>query len=89
MGYAGKIKFIGFDSSKTMIAALKAGELSGFVVQDPLKIGYLGVKTLVQHIQGEKVPRRIDTGSTLVTRENLNQPKIRELLKPDLSKWLK
>lgn len=89
MGYAGKVKFIGFDSSKTMIAALKAGELSGFVVQNPMRIGYLGVKTLVQHIRGEQAPKRIDTGSILVTKKNLNQSEIRELLNPDLSKWLK
>lgn len=88
-GYAGKLKFVGFDSSEKMIAALQAGELDGFVVQNPLKIGYLGVKTIVRHLRGEQIPGRIDTGSILVTRENLNQPEIRELLNPDLSKWLK
>jgi ribose transport system substrate-binding protein len=88
-GFAGKIKFVGFDSSEKMIAALRAGELSGFVVQNPMKIGYLGVKTLVGHIRDEQVPRRIDTGSTLVTIENLNDAEISELLNPDLSQWLK
>ena len=88
-GYAEKIKFIGFDSSETMIAALQAGELHGFVVQNPMQIGYLGVQTLVRHIRGEQVPRRIDTGSILVTAENLNDPEIHILLHPDLSKWLK
>jgi ribose transport system substrate-binding protein len=88
-GFAGKVKFVGFDSSEKMIASLRTGELSGFVVQNPMKIGYLGVKTLVGHIRGEKVPRRIDTGSILVTRENLNQPEIHGLLNPDLSQWLK
>jgi len=87
-GYAGKIRFVGFDSSKQMIAALRADELNGFVVQDPLKIGYLGVKTMVQHLRGEQVPRRIDTGSMLVTRQNLDTPQIHELLNPDLGKWL-
>ena len=88
-GYAGKIKFIGFDSSETMIAALKAGELHGFVVQNPMQIGYLGVQTMVGHIRGEQVPRRIDTGSILVTQGNLDDPDIHELLNPDLKKWLK
>jgi ribose transport system substrate-binding protein len=88
-GYAGKIKFIGFDSSEKMIAALQAGHLSGFVVQKPFSIGYLGVKTMVRHLRGEKVPGRIDTGSILVTKENLDQTDIRELLNPDLNKWLK
>lgn len=88
-GYAGKVKFIGFDSSEKMIAALRAGHLSGFVVQKPFSIGYLGVKTMVRHLRGEKVPGRIDTGSILVTKENLDQPEIHDLLNPDLSKWLK
>ena len=88
-GYAGKIEFIGFDSSETMIAALQAGELHGFVVQNPMQIGYLGVQTIIRHIRGEQVPRRIDTGSTLVTSENLNDPDIHELLHPDLNRWLK
>ena len=88
-GYAGKVKFVGFDSSEKMIAALRAGELDGFVVQNPMNIGYLGVTTIVRHIRGEQVPGRIDTGSTLITRENLDQPEIRELISPDINKWLK
>ncbi len=86
-GFADKVKFVGFDSSETMIAALRAGELSGFVVQNPMQIGYLGVKTLVSHIRGEQVPERIDTGSTLVTMENIDKPEIHKLLNPDLSKY--
>ncbi len=88
-GSAGKIKFVGFDSSEKMIAALRAGELDGFVVQNPMRIGYLGVKTLVEHLRGGDVARRIDPGSTLITEGNLDQPEIRDLLNPDLSKWLK
>jgi ribose transport system substrate-binding protein len=88
-GYAGKVRFVGFDSSEKMIAALQAGELDGFVVQDPQKIGYLGVKTLVQRLRGEQAVRRIDTGSILATKRNIDDPEIHELLNPDLSKWLK
>ncbi|HUT45060.1 MAG TPA: substrate-binding domain-containing protein [Sedimentisphaerales bacterium] len=86
-GFAGKVKFIGFDSSEKMIAALRAGELSGFVVQNPMSIGYLGVKNLVGHIRGQQSPRRIDTGSILVTMENIEKPEIQKLLNPDLSKY--
>jgi ribose transport system substrate-binding protein len=88
-GWAGRIRFVGFDSSEKMIAAMRAGELDGFVVQDPMKIGYLGVKTLVQHLQGQPVPRRVDTGSVLITRRNLDQPEVHDLLNPDLSRLLK
>src|SRR5262249_38232098 len=48
----------------------------------------LAVKTIVSHVRGEKVEARIDTGARLVTRENMGQPEIQELLQPDLKKWL-
>ncbi|MHC4569953.1 MAG: ABC transporter substrate-binding protein [Planctomycetota bacterium] len=88
-GSAGKIKFVGFDSSEKMIAALRAGELDGFVVQNPMRIGYLAVRTLVEHLRGGSVERQIDTGSALITTDNLDQPEIRDLLNPDLDRWLK
>jgi ribose transport system substrate-binding protein len=54
-----------------------------------MKMGYLGVKTIVSHIKGEPVEKRIDTGVQLVTRDKMNDPAVKELLHPDLSRWLK
>ena len=51
-------------------------------------MGYVATKTLVAHLRGQKVEKRIDTGSKVVDRENMEQPEVRELLKPDLEKWL-
>jgi len=85
---AGKVKFVGFDSSEKLIQALAAGEINGLVLQDPLNMGYLGVKTLVEHLRGAKVERRIDTGSAIATRENMEEPKMRQLLRPEYKKWL-
>ena len=86
---AGKIAFVGFDSSETFIEAMGRGDLHGVVVQDPLKMGYLGVKTIVAHLQGEPVESRIDTGAVLVTTENLDEPQIQELIRPPLDAYLK
>jgi ribose transport system substrate-binding protein len=88
-GFAGKVKFICFDSSVKLIEALTTDKIHALVLQDPMKIGYMGVKTLYDHLQGKPVAKRIDTGYTLVTKENMNQPEIQALLKPDLDKWLK
>lgn len=88
MGMAGKIKFVGFDFSDKMIAALREGKLDGFVVQDPMNIGYLAVKTMVGHLNGEQVKNRIDTGSRLINSENLDEPEIQKLLNPEVDKWL-
>jgi ABC-type sugar transport system substrate-binding protein len=51
-------------------------------------MGYLAVKTMVANLRGQKVEKLIDTGSTLVDKDNMKEPKIAELLKPDLKKWL-
>jgi ribose transport system substrate-binding protein len=85
---AGKVTFIGFDSSQTFIDALQNGQLQGLIVQNPLNMGYLGVKTMVDHLQGRQVQSRIDTGVWLITRDNLAQPQSQELLKPPVGRYL-
>jgi ribose transport system substrate-binding protein len=87
-GLAGKVKFVGFDASTKLVEALKKGEIDALVVQNPMRMGYLGVKTMVQHLKGEKVDARVDTGVVLVTRDNMGSPEMKELLEPDLKKWL-
>jgi len=77
---AGKKTFVGFDASAPLIDALRRGEIAALVSQDPMKMGYLGVKTLVGHINGEKVEPVIDTGVQLLTRDNLDTPEIKALI---------
>jgi ribose transport system substrate-binding protein len=85
----GKVKMVGFDAGTQSVADLKNGDVQGLVVQNPVRMGYLGVITLVQHLQGEKVEKRIDTGVQIVTPENMDQPEIKELIYPPLDKYLK
>jgi ribose transport system substrate-binding protein len=87
-GLAGKVKFVGFDSSPKLVQGLRDGHLHGLILQNPMKIGYLGVKQMVLFLKGEKVEKRIDTGVYLVTRENMDEPEIKSLLLPDLSSYL-
>lgn len=86
---AGKIKLVGFDAGTQSVQDLKKGDVQALVVQNPVRMGYLGVMTLMKHVRGETVERRVDTGVTLVTPENLEQPDIQELLNPPLDKFLK
>jgi ribose transport system substrate-binding protein len=88
-GLAGKVKLVGFDSSDLLVAAMRKGELHGLVLQDPIGMGYQGVKTMVAHLRGEAVPARIDTGATVATPDNMNDPAVKILLEPDYRKWLK
>jgi len=82
---AGKVKFVGFDSSPKLVQALRDGHLHGLILQNPVKMGYLGVTWMVQYLRGRPVPDRVDTGVTLVTKETMDTPEIKALLSPDLS----
>ncbi|MSU73234.1 MAG: sugar ABC transporter substrate-binding protein [Opitutus sp.] len=85
----GKVRFVGFDAGESLNAGLKAGDMVGFVVQHPMRMGYLGVKTAVAVLRGEKVQAVIDTGVGFVTKENMDTPEMAELLHPPLDKYLK
>jgi ribose transport system substrate-binding protein len=74
--------FIGFDSSEPLNEALAAGQIHGLVVQNPRQMGYLGVKTLVEHLGGRPVEPVIDTGAVLVTAEKMADPEIARLIAP-------
>jgi ribose transport system substrate-binding protein len=88
MGKAGKIHFVGFDASPILIDALRSKQLDGIAVQNPMRMGYLGVKTMVAHLRGQPIEKRIDTGVTMVTPENLDQPAMQTLVNPPTAKYL-
>jgi ribose transport system substrate-binding protein len=86
---AGKVVMVGFDAGSQSVLDMKNGDVQCLIVQNPVKMGYLGVMTMIDHLEGKKVEKRIDTGVALVTRENMNQPEIAELLNPPIKKYLK
>jgi len=79
---AGKVVFVGFDSSPQFVDAMKVGQMQGIVVQNPFAIGELGVKTMVDSLLGKPVEKRIDTGVMMITPENMNSPEAQKLLNP-------
>ncbi len=80
-GRAGKIKMVGFDAGVLLIQALRSGDIDSLVVQNPYKMGYEGVKTLVDKLNGKDVKKQIDTGVNLITKQNIDTPEIQTLLK--------
>jgi ribose transport system substrate-binding protein len=88
-GKAGKIRFIGFDTSEVFVKAMRDGKLHGIVVQNPFRMGEIGVKTVVDHLLGNAVEKRVDTGVTLITPANLDAPESQTLLHPPLETYLK
>ena len=89
IGKAGKVSFVGFDVSQKFIEAINGGQLHGIVVQNPFNMGYLGVKTMVDNLQGKTVEKKIDTGVMLVTKDNMESPEVKTLLHPPLDQYLK
>ncbi len=81
-GKTGQVKIVAFDASDDEVSALKRGVIQALAVQNPFKMGYEGVKAAFDYIKGQPVEKRIDTGITLVTQENMNDPEILELLNP-------
>lgn len=79
---AGKIKLVGFDPNQRMVEAIGDGHMSGIVLQDPVKMGYLAVKTMVQHLEGETVEKRISTGEYVAKPDNMDSEEMKRLLHP-------
>ncbi|MBI3469382.1 MAG: substrate-binding domain-containing protein [Planctomycetes bacterium] len=81
-GLAGKVKFIAFDPNAALVQAMRDGKVSGIVLQDPVKMGYLAVKTMVEHLQAKPVEKRISTGENMATPENMTSDEMDRLLHP-------
>jgi ribose transport system substrate-binding protein len=81
---AGKVKFVGFDPTSALVEALRKGELSGIVSQDPYRMGYLAVKVALDKVAGRPVPPVTDTGAAFVTAENVDSKEIQSVIRPQL-----
>ncbi|HEX2973416.1 MAG TPA: substrate-binding domain-containing protein [Tepidisphaeraceae bacterium] len=77
---AGKVAFVGFDATPPLVEALRKGEVKALIAQDPTRMGYEAVKTLVSHLRGQQVPTMVDTGVRLLTQESLNEPETKKFL---------
>ena len=82
IGKAGQVKFVGFDYSSSFLEPLAQGHLHGFIAQHPVNMGYLSVKTMVEHLQGKPVPKTVDTGVILVTADNVREPSVQAVINP-------
>jgi ribose transport system substrate-binding protein len=76
------LKFVGFDANPALAEALRQGKLQGLVVQDPYRMGDLGVRTIVVHLEHGEVKSRIGTGEKMATPENMSSSPIDKLLQP-------
>jgi ribose transport system substrate-binding protein len=87
-GVSGKIKFVAFDASEGMIEDLKGGTIDAVVAQDPFRMGYEAVKSLVDKLGGKTPPKVMDLNARVITKADLDKPDIKALLYPDIKKYL-
>lgn len=76
----GKVKFVGFDSSKELLEAIVSGEIEGLVLQNPVRMGKEGVEKMVALLKGGTIEKKVDTGAMLVDKANLETPEVKALL---------
>jgi len=88
-GRIGSTRLVGFDASAPLVDALETGRIQGLVVQNPFRMGELGVRAAIDALEGRPVEKRIDTGCVVATPENRATPEIAAALRPDLERWLR
>jgi ribose transport system substrate-binding protein len=88
VGKAGTVKLVGFDYTDPIAEALRSGEISGVIVQDPFGIGYMGVKAAFDVLHGKTVAPRIETNIVFVTAANMDATEVLAVTSPDIEKWL-
>ena len=75
------VKFVGFDTSKKLVEDVLGGKIDALVAQNPEKMGYLAVETLYKVVKKQTVPKMVDTGTVLVTKDKLaNDAEVRKLV---------
>lgn len=86
---ARQVKLVAFDASEQLVNDLREGWIDSLVVQNPFKMGYESTKAIGEQLAGRSPAPEIDSGIQLVTAADLARPEVRDLLLPDLSRWLK
>lgn len=80
MGKEGQIVVIGYDSGQQQMDAIRAGTEAGAITQDPIGIGYKCVEAAVKALNGETLPKTIDTGFHWYDASNIDDDTIAPLL---------
>ncbi len=82
------VKLVAFDASDQLITDLRDGVIDSLVVQNPFRMGYESTRAIGLKLAGQTPEAKIDSGATLVKREDLDKPEIKALLHPDIQQYL-
>jgi ribose transport system substrate-binding protein len=79
-GKAGKVIAVGFDGNQDLQNFVKDGTLLATAVQGSYQMGSMGVKTVASVIEGKQVPKFVNTGVVMVTKQNIDKPEAKNVL---------
>ena len=85
---ASRVKLVAFDASEQLIADLREGAIDSLVVQNPFRMGYESTRAIGLKLRGEQPERKVDSGATLIRREDLAREATQQLLFPNIQKYL-
>jgi ribose transport system substrate-binding protein len=83
LGKQGQIRVVAFDAPTRIVDDLKSGLIDLAVAQHPAEIGYYGVMTAYAVTHGQSAPTHIGTGSTIMTKDNIDDPNIKKFVYSD------
>jgi ribose transport system substrate-binding protein len=86
---ASQVKLVAFDASDQLIASLREGAIDSLVVQNPFRMGYESTRAIGLKLSGQAPKRVMDSGAALIRREDLDREETKQLLFPDIQKYLK
>jgi ribose transport system substrate-binding protein len=85
---ARQVKLVAFDASDQLIADMRNGWIDSIVVQSPFRMGYEATKAIGLHLNNATPPAEVDSGATLIRVEDVDKPEMKELLFPDIRRYL-
>ena len=71
-GYKNTI-FLGFDGQIPAAQAILDGKMTMSTAQNPYDMAYLAVETMVKYLNGEQVEPVVDSGYTIITKDNAQE----------------
>ena len=86
--HSSNVKLVAFDASDQLLDDLRAGAIDSLVIQNPLRMGYESTRAIGLKHSGQTPPAKVDSGATLVRREDLDHPEIQALLHPNIRQYL-
>ncbi|NEU12879.1 ABC transporter substrate-binding protein [Methylobacterium sp. BTF04] len=79
-GRADKVVAVGFDGNQDLQEFVKDSTLAGIVVQGSFQMGEQGVATISKILRKQPFEKTIDTGTVLVTKDNIARPEAKNVL---------